>query len=103
MTIYMDTYDYFMRNGVKIYDGQEYLLIEHSNVNTGDKWYTLDISEHAYPGNVDPSIKRYHGWRGTTNDIAVYAHGVRKVLKQTAFQNGRSRIVLSKDLHPDWE
>ena len=51
-------------------------------------------------GNSDQSIKRYHGWRGTTNDWAFYGHGVRRCLavRETGKRSRRTVIVFGRDL-----
>ena len=49
------------------------------------------LINEGYPGNSDNTIKRFHGWRGTTNDIAVYAHGVR-VCTKSIIKNYKSSI-----------
>ena len=43
-------------------------------------------------GNLDSHVRRYHGWRGTTNGIGVYAHGVRTVI---ARRTTRKTIVVT--------
>lgn len=50
-------------------------------------------------GNQDPQKKSMHGWRGTNNDIAVFAHGWRKVKSVRKRKRGKGyRVILSKDL-----
>ena len=63
------------------------LLLREDN---GDGW----------PGNMDPHRCRYHGWRGTTNDCAIYAHGLRRVLdvRVTGKRSKRVVVVLGRDL-----
>ena len=39
-------------------------------------------------GNSDPSIKCTEGWRGTNNDIAIYANGVIEVTGKRPLANG---------------
>lgn len=53
-------------------------------------------------GNSNPDITRYHGWRGTTNDRSVEAHGVHRVLKMRLLKNGSVAVTIGRDLHPDW-
>jgi hypothetical protein len=53
------------------------------------------------PGNSDPSAKRFHGWRGTTNGFATIAFGWRRVESDTPRKRGWGRVVvLSEDLRP---
>jgi len=44
-----------------------------------DAWLVPDNGE-GIGGNTNHEIKRYHGWRGTTNGTATYAHGLRTVI-----------------------
>lgn len=82
----------------------EYILIENEDLMSGEVWYTFlaDTSRGA-PGNASPTVYRYHGWRGTTNNIHRYAHGVRRVLKMVEQKNGITRITMSDDLKKDEE
>jgi hypothetical protein len=59
----------------------------------------------GWGGNSNPNIRRYHGWRGTTNDWAFYGLGVRKCLTATV-SGGRSkkvRLVFGRDLKRNQE
>lgn len=51
-------------------------------------------------GNMNKNIQLYHGWRGTTSDIAVYAHGRRKIIK-IANRHNKIYITVGKDLLPN--
>lgn len=42
-------------------------------------------------GNLDSHAKRYHGWRGTTNGIGRYAHGLRSVVAKR--ETRKTRVV----------
>ena len=103
MTIYMDAYEHYLDYGEKLFTDTEYIVIEKENVRTGEKSYRLvsDISE-GISGNMDASEKRYHGWRGTTNDVQSTALGVMRITNMIPLKNGKNRITLSKDLHPEW-
>ena len=88
--------------------GDEYILIEKRNVNTGLEWFELiRHTGEGVPGNLNSALTRYHGWRGTTNNVARYAHGVRKVIKVSDIENDGTddyiKVTVGKDLHPDWE
>ena len=101
MTIYM-TEDEFWEHeykGSQIASGGRYAIVEYTNLNTNAHWYKLyaGVTE-GIGGNQDSAIKRWHGWRGTTNNIYAYAHGLREVLKITEFKNGNYRITLGEDL-----
>jgi len=80
--------------------GQLCTLVEYRHELTGEKWYTLGPST-GIGGNADPKIKRYHGWRGTTNNVAAYAKGQRRLEAVGQFKNGTWYLDLSKDLKPD--
>jgi hypothetical protein len=53
-------------------------------------------------GNSDHRLAKYHGWRGTTDDVFVEAHGVRRVLRIRALRNRTVAVTVGDDLHPDW-
>ncbi len=53
-------------------------------------------------GNSDHRVTRFHGWRGTTDDVFVEAHGVRRVLRVRALKNGTVAVSVGADLHPEW-
>ena len=56
----------------------------------------------GYPGNSNPKVWRLHGWRGTTNDVCVYAYGWRRVETIKRYKRGcRYSVILSPDLMPD--
>ena len=56
----------------------------------------------AIPGNLNHRIRHYHGWRGTTCDVARYAMGWRRVESVTPRTRGGGLVViLSADLRPD--
>lgn len=102
-TLYRESYDC---QDLKI--GDEVILLEKRWVNEDAvRWDYAPHAGHGIGGNMNSSIKRYHGWRGTTNGISTTAHGVRKVLsiEESPHKDYRDRvkIVLGPDLHPDWE
>ena len=100
MTIYMNEREW-MDNEVKV--GDKRILVERRNVNTGDHQYQLREDNGGIPGNMDATVKRYHGWRGTTCNVSVIAYGLREVTKIQEYQNGSVRIWLGEDLKPDAE
>jgi len=51
-------------------------------------------------GNGDSSQRRYHGWRGTTNNVCVMAHGWRRVVSIRRYRNGVTTVKFSEDLRP---
>lgn len=71
-------------------------------------WYTLQRGEGGVSGNLDWKCKRYHGWRGTTDNVGKYAYGLREVLavdviSDDVYHGKTLRVTLSKDLRPEWE
>jgi len=58
--------------------------------------------EDGIPGNSNGNITRCHGWRGTTDDARVEAHGIRRVVSITPVSRGLGwRVILSADLSPE--
>jgi len=84
--------------------GEIFKVLRIRNENNGAESYNLSRdTESGWGGNMDAGIKRYHGWRGTTNNRYREALGVRRVLEVKHFKNGKFAVTLSEDLHPDWE
>lgn len=76
------------------------LLISKYNENTGADSYYLcfgdKTTEEGYPGNADSSVRRFHGWRGTSYGIAVYAHGVHRITSIVKLPDGGLKIKIGK-------
>ena len=78
--------------------GKTYMILKHEYVGpsrVGNMLSSLvfaDDNGEGFPGNSDRSIMRYHGWRGTTDDWAAHAMGVRKAVS-AAVTGRRSRVV----------
>jgi hypothetical protein len=54
------------------------------------------------PGNSDHTIKRLHGWRGTTDDASCQVWGWRRVISVEPLKRGLGwRVMLSVDLKPE--
>lgn len=55
----------------------------HELIPNDEGWYDISKrhAEEGYPGNMDYTVKRFHGWRGTTNNISTYAMGVYEIKK----------------------
>lgn len=53
------------------------------------------------PGNSNPNITRYHGWRGTNNDVSYDAHGLREIIKMSILKNGQFSVTVGPDLEPN--
>lgn len=87
--------------------GDLVILIERDYINDGfSNFDAIPYTGDGIGGNSNPSIKRYHGWRGTTNGVAKYAHGVRKIIsvgEVTDEWRGERKYTVGPDLHPDWE
>ena len=87
--------------------GDLVFLVEKVNTNQNySTWYAYEWDGEGMEGNMNPNIKRYHGWRGTTNDNAYYAHSVRKVIKVTPLYEDFDfpeywKITVGKDLYPE--
>ncbi len=89
--------------------GDEGILLEFTNTTSGKiEWKFVPIADapNGIGGNMDHEVKRFHGWRGTTNNVSCYAKGVRKIKKiiGEADEYGNCiKVLLGKDLHQDWE
>jgi len=59
--------------------------------------------EAGLGGNLDREIRRFHGWRGTTCDQSIHAHGVRRVKKIAVLKCGDISVKLGRDLVPEME
>ena len=83
--------------------GDHVLVYSREHILKGWEEYRISkrFAETGYPGNSDPSYKTFHGWRGTTSDVAVYALGVYRVRSVEDTRNWRQKsgclkIVLDK-------
>ena len=56
--------------------------------------YHLSFNLDGVPGNSDPKIKTTSGWRGTTNDSSVSAHGVVTIRKIRTLKNGDIAVTV---------
>lgn len=106
-TVYIITEDRYGLDLDDIKIGDKYILIERTNTNTGKTEYRFrEDNGEGIGGNMDYNVKRYHGWRGTTNNISVYAEGLRRIERidsiKTAIDGTRTvKVKLSADLLPD--
>ncbi len=79
--------------------GVEVTLFSTHNIKTKNPMnYQITIDD-GIGGNLNHNIRQYHGWRGTTSDIAVYAHGKRKITKITQ-RRGKIYITVGRDILP---
>ena len=82
--------------------GEEVCLVQPEDVGPNpdqrrpDDW-TLRFG--PVPGNSDHNITRWHGWRGTTDDTFVTAHGRRRITSIREVR-GRVAITVGPDLDP---
>jgi len=70
---------------------------------TGDTGL-LDVRlspEEGVPGNSDPSQYATTGWRGTTNDVATYAHGLVRITDVRRLARGYGYRVAFKRVADD--
>jgi len=82
------------------------VLVGSGPADDGDAaHYHLSVGAPALGGvggNMDPTERRYHGWRGTTGGRCVDAYGLRRVLSVDDRPRGRGFVViLSNDLAAD--
>ena len=83
--------------------GERYILTNWSYILSGREVYRLSKDNgKGVSGNMK-DIYRYHGWRGTTNNCAVYAMGVRRVEEIHWIKDGKAKVKLSGDLVPHLE
>lgn len=91
--------------------GDEVLLVGRQlEASSKEEFYIYkQYAKTGYPGNQNREIKRFHGWRGTTNGMRVYAYGVRviesveKTAKTDEYGNEIYKVRVGKDIHPDYE
>jgi len=57
------------------------------------------VDEGGIPGNQDINVRRYYGWRGTTDGWTVHALGVHRVLKLRQLKRGGVAVVFGPALH----
>jgi len=83
--------------------GARFVLVECDDISPNNIHKPAKWSLHKGPvgGNSDPAIKRFHGWRGTTNDIHVSAHGERIVQKIRNLKNGDIAVTVGPDVRSD--
>ena len=87
--------------------GNQYFLYETNNISCRTNKVDFFYSDNPYwiengmSGNMDSSVTRYHGWRGTTGDIATYALGVHVFLgvEKTIYSNTiKYKLTFGPDL-----
>lgn len=88
--------------------GEKYILIELCKEGADRGYFDLKEDNGGISGNMNPAIKRYHGWRGTSNGTATYAHGLREVVKVSEPMKDKDgdwfqKVTVGADLMPDEE
>lgn len=86
--------------------GTRVMLISRRNVSPNsirsgndDPRYSLVFdAPDGIMGNSNHNITRYHGWRGTTDDISLTAHGLREIINIRELKNGRVAVTVGPDL-----
>ena len=91
----------------RMQEGVEVMLVSHTYVGPNrDRdarpvFSLISSRPDGIGGNSDPDITRYHGWRGTTDDVSCHAHGLRKIVEIRQLKNGQIAVTVGKDLKPD--
>lgn len=76
-------YTFILENKESFRPGEKVLVISRRNIlkQGHDTWDLCpEFASTGYPGNADSKIETFHGWRGTTNNIYVEAHGVYEII-----------------------
>jgi hypothetical protein len=89
--------------------GERVMLVSHTNVSPNairagkniDAYSLIFNAPDGIAGNLNRNITRFHGWRGTTQDVSCYAHGLREIIKIRELKNGRVAVTVGADLKPD--
>jgi hypothetical protein len=96
-----DKWDTIIKTGRSKYQiGKQAILISENYVGTNPKkhnskpHYYLSFDLDGVPGNSNPSIKRSEGWRGTTNNLSRYAHGVVTIKSIRILKNGQVALTV---------
>jgi len=89
-------------------EGEKYILIERCGEGESKGYFDLREDNGGIGGNMNPEIKMYHGWRGTSYGIATYAHGLREVTKVSEPMEDADgyiyqKVTMGKDLKSEEE
>ena len=70
--------------------------------STRDSIFIREDNGKGLPGNSNPSIFKYNGWCGTTDDVAIYAAGLRRLesFKVTGKYSRLITVKFGKDVSP---
>lgn len=91
--------------------GDKVLLIGRQRENGGKEIFSgsKKYAETGYPGNMNSSIYRFHGWRGTSYGVSTCVYGVRNVEaveatgKVDEYGNTIYKIQVGKGIHPEYD
>lgn len=89
--------------------GNTAMLVSHTDVSPNALRRGITVARYSLVfnrpdgigGNSNPNITRYHGWRGTTDDVSCCAHGLREIKKIRELKNGTVAVTVGPDLRPD--
>ena len=83
--------------------GDEVILYSKEHLTRGWTKWGIFYGD-GYPGNMDHTVRRYHGWRGTTNDVYTEAHGLRRIISISRNKTDDGwKITVGRDPHPEWD
>ncbi len=82
--------------------GAQAVLVSSTDVSTNAirsgknvPHFSLSFDLDGVPGNSNPKIKSTIGWRGTTDDLSVDAHGIVTIRKIHVLKNGDIAVTVS--------
>lgn len=80
------------------------VLHKYNEINPNEEWYDISKrhADEGYPGNINHNEFRFHGWRGTTNNISVTAMGVYEVKKVETIDDWGDEIKVTIG-RKDWK
>jgi len=87
--------------------GHTYVVGERRHIYNENRvsivFKAFEENRDGWEGNADISKKRFHGWRGTTDDVAFYGHGIRKCLSVTSRGKWTKtiRVEFGKDIYSE--
>lgn len=89
--IYEDTFSVY-----PVKAGEKYILIERCKEGEDKGCFYLREDKGGIGGNLNPEVKRYHGWRGTSHGTATYAYGLREVVKASEPMEDKDGYIYQK-------
>ena len=100
-TIIVDEYR-AMEENYKVGDKVLVTHMYHELVPNDEGWWDISKkhAEEGYPGNMDHTVKRFHGWRGTYNNVSTNAMGVYEIKKVQELEDYRVKVTLGRK---DWK